>query len=285
MPVSGRILAGESLFSRQRFAEAEHFAIPNPRPAVFGSAAALPACHRTSHHGVLPPLWSEHRFSQHPVIRIVYPSLFVVYPSVYTSCIVLVALSLTVVILATLSRPYPTDTSPDANMTFSRLFHGMLRIVACGAPMVEEDSCDEDVAIEIDVGSVDVESVSDQPQPPRRVDSLEAGYQTVMNRAWTFAHKWSQPERRQELLAASRMSNDETDSDSGKTIGVHRGANTRTSDNVVEMQGDCATTPIPPPLEVVRDSSQARFEQLMHRTTRFYERCSMLQQRPELLMQ
>ena len=100
----------------------------------------------------------------------------------------------------------------------------MLRIVACGAPMVEEDSCDEDVAIEIDVGSVDVESVSEQPQPPHRVDSLETGFQTVMNRAWTFAHKWNQPERRRELLAASRMSNDETDSDTGKTTRVHPSA-------------------------------------------------------------
>ena len=79
---------------------------------------------------------------------------------------------------------------------------------------------DEEVAIEIEVGSVaDAESTEMEPVP--RLDSLERGYQSVMQRALTFAHKWSQPDLRKRLLMSSyscssvSQADSDTESDAG----------------------------------------------------------------------
>lgn len=160
-------------------------------------------------------------------------------------------------------------------MAFQRLLLWMFRLVTCGVQTFDGDSDFEEVEIEIDVADVastcESEGVPEATMKPlSRLDSLERGFQTVMDKARTFAHKWSQPEVCYELVSSKEMK-----SDPGHTFG--RG-------NLCEMaivgaQRDCVE------LEVERDSSQARFEHLMQRTSRFYQRCSMLQRHPSLLVQ
>jgi len=142
-------------------------------------------------------------------------------------------------------------------MAVQRLFYWMWRVVACGVHSFDESEMDEEV--ELEIVESDVESMAESNEAPTqkplsRLDSLERGFQTVMHKARTFAHKWSQPDIHFELM----MCKEETKSES-------------------ELRGDSVE------LEVERDSSQARFEHLMQRTSRFYERCSMLQRHPHLL--
>jgi len=141
-----------------------------------------------------------------------------------------------------------------------RFAHGILRFLVCGSVQTDDEGTDAEVEIELDVGS-DSYSV-----PLTTMESLESGFDTVMQRALTFAQKWSKSDNINELLMA------ENDS--------------------AEAQG--MTFPYSPTIPLVLDadvqrtlgrmSSQDRFEQLMHRTSQFYRPFSFLQQDPALIV-
>lgn len=100
-------------------------------------------------------------------------------------------------------------------MVFHRIMHALLRFVSCGSQVVELVDDDKWVElaydVEDDIGSfmtetdasaVYTESEEECAVPMKRAESLELRFQSVMHRALTFAHKWSDPNLQNRLRSS-----------------------------------------------------------------------------------